>query len=153
MNNRHGFTLVEVITAVCIVAIILGAALMTLIASDSAYKRNTEQLYYQQQARNAMERIVRSLRESQSSLVVVNKNGNDRVVFSTPKVSGAAFCVVDQMLVSESSTGIQTPVASAIQRLKLVKEGDSIRIDLSAGKDLARGPSFSLVQVVQLRNE
>lgn len=154
MNNCRGFTLVEVISTAVIAAVLSGGLLTVMKVSDTTYKKESQMLYLQQQARNGMARMVSMLRESKASTVIAFNEGNDRIIFSTPKVSGMSFAVEDGVLALGGAYGTRTLIASDISRLKFVKDGIRLRIELAAASEQDKGLlTFPLLEVVRLRNE
>ncbi|MEI6437355.1 MAG: prepilin-type N-terminal cleavage/methylation domain-containing protein [Candidatus Omnitrophota bacterium] len=154
MNNRRGYTLIEAIMTAAISSVLLGALLMVMKVSDTTYKTESRMLYLEQQARNGMDRMVSQLRASKASTVVKTQDGNDMIVFATSTAAGASFYVDNGRLVRGGSYGVKTPISSDISRLKFIKSGARLRVEITATAAHDKGKlSFPLVEVVRLRNE
>lgn len=97
MKNRKAFTLVEILTVVVLGAIIISAAYGVYLASYKSYKYNSESAELTQNARIALERMSREIRQAQEIInpqtmpptadsptqnIIVFQDGH--TIFSTP---------------------------------------------------------------------
>jgi prepilin-type N-terminal cleavage/methylation domain-containing protein len=97
LKNRKAFTLVEILTVVLLGSLIIMAAYTVYLASYKSYKKNTESSELTQNARIALERMSREIRQAQDIIdplsmppsadsptqnIIVFQDGH--TIFSTP---------------------------------------------------------------------
>jgi prepilin-type N-terminal cleavage/methylation domain-containing protein len=74
-EDEAGFTLVEMLVAMVVVFLLLGAAFSALKASSSAVKTTSQLHNLNEEARQAINRMARDLRQAQSVVTAVNPDG------------------------------------------------------------------------------
>ncbi|MBR0184782.1 MAG: type II secretion system protein, partial [Synergistaceae bacterium] len=84
-NRRNGFTLVELLTAIVVMTIISGAAMMSLTAADQTAKREAERVQayiydLMRKADRAHVNFTMKLYGNGNNLIVTWNNGNTTVV-------------------------------------------------------------------------
>ena len=82
--GRKGFTLVELMVSITIFVVLVMALYGILRTGMSVYLTDGMLLDLQQEARNGMDRIVREVRQSKASSIMVGNADSDVLVFSTP---------------------------------------------------------------------
>ena len=154
MKSRKGFTLVELMVSSSIFVFLIMVLYGIIQAGTSVYFVDSTFLDLQQQARNAMDRIVREARESKSSTVIVVDADSDKFAFSTPSEGGVLYYRDGNNLIREYPPGTATIVATDITHLKFLKVGVQLMITLQAQKTAYnRTFTFPLSEDVKLRNE
>ncbi len=161
-----GFSLVEVLFSVAIF-VILGAALCGILATGSLiYTKDTALLDVQQQASNALDRIVRDIRASKRHTITNIGTGSDKIVVYVPTPVGG----VDEKRVAYYRTGsllkreYEYPIGTTVQTVTVASDIASLTFSPPTGNVLTIGVAaqkmsyqhlvtFSLVQKVRLRNE
>lgn len=129
--NEKGFTLVEVLMALTILLIVLGIAFNFLKTSFDLDRNISQSVDLQQNARFAMQSIVRDLKNG-TNIQLVN---SQRIKFTDGlgtqtveyRLSG------DQLIRDENNSN--SPVASSISQLNFAKGGDLITINLTASQN------------------
>jgi len=152
--NQQGFTLVEMLVGVMIFVVIATLLYGVVKTGTTVYFTDGIRLDLQQQARNAMDRIVREARESNASSIVAVDATSDKLIFSTPDESNIAYYRSGTTLVREYPSGVFLTLASDIGYLKFVKSGAELTISLKAQRTAYQQTvSFPLVEKIKLRNE
>ena len=64
MNNERGYTLAELLTAMAVMGLLLAGLLLTLQEGQTAYQYGAGRAEVQQNARVALERMLRELRSA-----------------------------------------------------------------------------------------
>ena len=157
--SKSGVSLVETLLSVAIF-VLLSAMLYTVICQCSIiYNADTALVSIEQQARNAMTRIVMELHQSNTSTAV-----NNVLTFKTPNLTVAPG-VVYQIDTANADTkrlndlirtynGQVTRIATNITSFIVVKTGTSIRIDIQTTQaDGTRQYQYTLSENVRMRNE
>jgi len=164
---KKGFTLVEILIAISISVVIGWAMISVLKVADVVWNQGEGLIDLQQQARQAMDGMIREARQSKAADMVVSGAGS-RVDFSIPSASGiiSYFLEVND-LTREHPSGAKQKVAANINSLSFCCVGgadcadcinaDALRISLGAGKNIrGRAVTFpvsgSLTEQVRLRN-
>lgn len=137
MNRINGldekaFTLIEVLVAASILLIILGIAFNLIVASLSLQKQTTESLELQQNARFAMDSIIRDLQNATNVELI-----NSHQLSFNDGANQVQYRVTNQQLIRDENNS-NSPVASNIASLNFNKQGSLIRIDLTANKGQQR---------------
>lgn len=83
LREERGFTLVELLTAMTLMMIVLGATLSPLDSLWRNTSHNERQNEAQDQARNAIDRMTRELRNTAGTSQLIEKAGGNDVVFKT----------------------------------------------------------------------
>ena len=110
----------------------------------------------EQQTRNAIDRIVRQVRQASSQTITANYNSttNDKIVFTIPTATGIQYYLNGTNLVREYPAGTTYNIASNISLLKFTLTGSLLQIQVNANKTMySQTISFLLTEKVRLRNE
>ncbi len=160
MMNTHfkhktdGYTLVEILLSLGILSFLLLCAYGVLETGNSVTVQDNALVTAQQQARNAMDRIVREVRGSSTAAITVINADSDRITFTIPTATGVMYYLSGANLVREYPSGTTVKVANSIGRLKFTVSGSLLQVDLRADvSTFGRTVSFPLKQKVRLRNE
>lgn len=174
-----GFTLIEVLISVVIMTIMIGGLFMVLNIADLNWSLGGGLLGLQQQARQAMDGMVREIRQSNNSHISIPASTN--IIFSIPTDITSvpvtyseliSYYVSSGQLFREHPMGSDPPdrvaVANDINSVTFcwchgatcdtcdnVNGGSNlVRIQVVAGRTVRQRPvSFSLTEKVRLRNE
>jgi len=155
-----GFTLVELLVGVLIFAFLMSAIFAVLNIGEITYNNDICLLNLQQQARLAMDGMVRELRQSNSSHISVVSDSE--VIFRIyPEAFGAELIgpiryylnVADNQIIREYPVGAEKIIANNVSNLAFSLDGGVLGIQISC-TDTVRGRdlSFSLGGEVKFRN-
>lgn len=144
--KAEGFTLVEVVVAVTILVIALSAALLLYAQGTLIYNREEVQVDVQENARIALDRLVRELRSAKE----INEVKINSITFTLDDGSRVRYYhdTFRQQLMREKGSGVN-PVASFIKDLRFEREPPYassdvlIKITLVAGERENEGYTFS----------
>ncbi len=153
-HRTNGYTLVEILLSVSILTFFLLCAYGVLEAGNTITVKGNALMTAQQQARNAMDRIVREVRGSSTLAIVVIGVNSDKVTVTIPTATGVMYYLSGTNLVREYPAGTTVNVANSIGRLKFTLSGTLLQIDVRADvSTYGQTVSFPLTQKVRLRNE
>lgn len=156
MKEIRGFTLIEVFVSLFILSIITGAIFMVLNTGDIAFNLDIGMLEIHQQARQAMDAMVKELRQAEDVLITVENQDSDRITFNTASASGISYYrnLNNNQLIREYPSGTLKALANNIARFKCVLADNLLEIQLRADKTVRqKAIVFPLAQIVRLRNE
>jgi len=154
MKNKSGFTLIEAMVSILLLSFILLGVHGVLLTASASSGTDLVMVDMQQQARNAMARLVKEVREASVLMYTRMDTNSDRVIFSTPAKQNVQYYLSGNNLVREYPPGVTNNVASNIFNLKFTRTGSLLQISLNADKVfMAKTVSFPLVANVRLRNE
>jgi MSHA biogenesis protein MshO len=158
MMNRRGYTLLEAIVTLLLLSVVLLGVYGVLQTGNTVFMKDITLLDMQQQSRNALDRIVREVRQASSQDIDVNFSGtNDRLSFKIPQIPTGTlirYYLSGANLVREYPAGTIVTVASNIDYLKFDATGALLTINARASKTIYSNPvSFLLKTKVRLRNE
>ncbi len=166
-----GFTLVEVLFTMAIISILIAGLFMVLNIADVTWSLDEGLLGLQEQARQAMDGMVRELRQSRGSNVTIT--GGTSIQFSIPTNITSepvaysdliSYYVDNGQLIRRHPLDESRVVANDINSLTFscwngtnwgddCSESNILQIWLSAGKTVRQRPlSFNLTEKVRLRN-
>lgn len=152
--GSNGYTLVEALVSIALLSFILLGVYGVLQTGNAVTTNDNALLEMQQQARNAMDRIVRDVRASSTQTITVVDADSDKISFTTPNATGIQYYRSGTDLVREYPSGTTQNVASSIAHLKFTLSGALLNINLRADKPIyGKTIPFSLVENVRLRNE
>ncbi|MBI3602399.1 MAG: prepilin-type N-terminal cleavage/methylation domain-containing protein [Candidatus Omnitrophica bacterium] len=152
--NTKAFTLVETMLCVLILSFVLLGVYGTLATGNALYTKDSTLLDMQQQTRNAMDRIVREVRQASSQTVTSISASSYKIVFSIPTATGVQYYLSGTNLIRQAPSGSTTTVASNIALLKFTLNGTLLQIQIQASKTIYNNTiSFPLTEQVRLRNE
>ncbi|MBF0122794.1 MAG: hypothetical protein HQL21_05240 [Candidatus Omnitrophica bacterium] len=155
INTRGGYTLPELLVSVSIFTLLIFGLSGIMQTGTAVYFQDSTLLDLQQQARNGMDRIVREVRQSNSSAITVIDAQSDRIQFSTPTKANIQIYRNGNLLVREYPLGTapQT-LATDITYLKFTKSGVQLFLDIRAERTAYQKTfSFPLREEIKLRNE
>ena len=152
--NMKGFTLVETMISMLILSVVLLGVYGVLNTGQKVCAKDFVLLEVQEQARNAMARIVKDVRQSSAATITVISASNHRLTFTIPSATGVQYYLNGTNLVREFPAGTMVNVASNIGLLTFTQTGTILQIQVRADKAFfSSTTSFSLVEKVRLRNE
>jgi type II secretory pathway pseudopilin PulG len=152
--GNGAYTLVEALISVSLLSFVLLGVYGVLVTGNTVVTNDNALLEVQQQARNAMDRIIRDVRASSTQTVTVISTDSDRITFTTPSKPNAKYYLSGTNLVLEYPSGTLINVASSIAHLKFTVSASVLQIDIRADKTLyGKTVSFYLTEKVRLRNE
>lgn len=166
---KRGFTLIEVLVSIAILSIVITGIFAVLNLGDMTWHSDMGLVDLQQQARQAMERMVKEIRQSRASDIAITEpgpNAGSRIQFRIPldittsPVNYSDFIIyyrnINNQLIREYQ-GTTKVLANYINSLNFSLSGNIVEIQLSAQKTVRnRTLSFplsgALTEQVKLRN-
>ncbi len=150
LKKTSGFTLFEVLVTAVILSVMTFTIFAVMNVVNVNYAVDLGLLNLQQQARQAMEWMVKETR--QASLVNIT-NGN-AVSINIPSATGIQYYLSNNSLVRQDPNGTTRRIANNISVLTFSQVGKMLTINVTADNTVLLKPlTFSLTQVVRLRNE
>ncbi|MEI6437771.1 MAG: prepilin-type N-terminal cleavage/methylation domain-containing protein [Candidatus Omnitrophota bacterium] len=156
MKNARGYTLLEILFTVAIFSVVILGVYGVLLTGDIVFNKDMTLLEMESQSRNAIDRIVREVRQASSQVITANYNGttNDKILFTTPSYAGVQYYLSGTALVREYPAGTVVKLASNINLLKFTLVGSLLTIQTQASQTLYNSAvTFPLIEKVRLRNE
>lgn len=156
MNSCRGFTLVEILVCLLILSVSMAGIFMVLNVGDIAFNLDIGMLELQQQARQAMDSMVRELREAQDLTVTVINQDSDRVSFNTSSEAGISYYrdANNNQIIREFPQQTKKVLANNIAYFKCAFTNPLLEVRLRADKAVRqKALTFSLAEKVRLRNE
>lgn len=159
-----GFTLVEVLVSTAILAVIFAGISLVLITGDKTWHYDMGLLDLQQQARQAMDGIVRECRQASLSTLSITENGA-RLDFSIPNISNPVAYLLSNNQIIRQHAAEEKILANDINALNFCcwhngncdsdcSVSNTLQVQIEAAKSALNRPiSFSLTQKVRLRND
>ena len=99
MKHRRAFTIIEVLFATVILAVVMAAGMLILTTGQSTWFTTEANIQLQENGRKAMDRMTGELRQSQAAQVVLfdggGPGGSDVIRFSVPVVCQAGNSLID----------------------------------------------------------
>ncbi|MFH1338439.1 MAG: prepilin-type N-terminal cleavage/methylation domain-containing protein [Candidatus Omnitrophota bacterium] len=147
------FTLVEVLVSAAILSLIIAGLYAVLNIGNATFGTDTKLLDLQQNARLAMEWMVRETRESSPAGTQIA--GGNSITFDTPNEADIQYYrdAANFRLVREYPTGTVRIIANNIETLSFSLSGFVLTIQFTARNPQRADLSLSLKQQVRLRNE
>ena len=148
MKNTKAFTLIELMIAMAIFSIILGAIYSVLSMGRTSYYTGDIQIVVQQEARKAMDKMTREIREASS----VNLSDDYPFLIQTNRIKYEVNSGQLQKIVEGGSTTVLANDVGNVQFTLI--GGDMVYITLTTQKNTVLGRSLSadLTSQVKLRN-
>lgn len=166
---KKGFTLIEILVSIAILSIVIAGIFAVLNIGDMTWHSDMGLVDLQQQARQAMDSMVREIRQTNTNPV----EGNISIVLASeitfsipPQNYGDAWIgpiryyldTQKDQIIREYPTGTTKVLANDINSLNFSLSGNVITIQLSAEKTVRnRVLSFpltgTLTEQIKLRNE
>lgn len=161
--SQRSFTLIEVLVSLAVFSTVLVLLAVVIVSGNQIYSGVTHFVELRQNARNAMDRIVREVRESNSSTVITDPNNAGSMILSFygPRFKDAAgalqpvrYSLDNGQVRREFPPGTVNAVAIYATQLSFVDAGPQIDIYIKVAKTVNNRPiEFSLNQKVRMRNE
>lgn len=156
MMNTRGYTLLELLFAVALFSVIMLGVYGVLLTGDLVFTKDMALLDMESQCRNAVDRIVREVRQASSQVITADYNGttNDKIMFTTPLATGVRYYLSGTTLVREYPAGHVAALASHVDLLKFTLTGSLLTVQARASQTFYNAAiTFPLIQKVRLRNE
>ncbi|MFZ2357152.1 MAG: prepilin-type N-terminal cleavage/methylation domain-containing protein [Candidatus Omnitrophota bacterium] len=161
-----GFTLLEVMISLVILSVLIAGIFGVLNISDKTYHNDMGLLELQQQVRQAMDGMVKELKQSKASSITIS-NAGARIDFKVPTdlttspvtyTSFIAYYRSGNQILREFPAGTTKVLANDINALTFSLTGNMLQVQLSAQQTVRqRVLTFPLTgfltQKVRLRNE
>ena len=152
LNKKKGFSLVEILIASVVFALIIGAMYTGLQAGQISWKTYGNNIVTLRDARNVLMIMAKELREAASgNPVVTTVPSSVTLVFTRPDVGVITYIwtVADNTISRQGTT-----IASNISSLSFDESADYITINLIATKETPGGQASNLTlkKKVALRN-
>ncbi len=154
-NPESGLTLVELLVTLAIIGFVITAVYTFYLSGLSGWKRSTDRMEYQQNARIAMDKMVRDLRYACAvELQEPAEEGLYReILFKVPGESRTLrFCRLGQNLVKNTSPTSHYHLVVALgitDLLFALNENGVVTITITAGSEKG---SFTLTSSIRPRN-
>lgn len=156
-----GFTFVEGLISVLILGLLMGGIVMVLKTADMSWHSESGLLDLAQEARQAMDGMIREMRQGNSNYVIIS-NAGARIEFKIPTDITAepvtysdniAYYLSGSQIIREYPLGTTKVLANNISSLIFSQSADTVGIALTASKDVReRTFTFSLEEKIRLRN-
>ncbi|MBF0595760.1 MAG: prepilin-type N-terminal cleavage/methylation domain-containing protein [Candidatus Omnitrophica bacterium] len=158
MKNARGYTLVELMVTVGLFSVIMLGVYGTLLTGDVVYTKDSAMLDMESQCRNAVDRIVREVRQASSQTITADFNAttNDKILFTIPTSIGIQYYLNGTNLVRfvAGAAGAGKTIATNVDLLKFTLTGSLLTIQVRASRTLyGQAIAYPLVEKVRLRNE
>jgi prepilin-type N-terminal cleavage/methylation domain-containing protein len=154
MNKQSGFTLTEITLAMAIFGFLLAIVLGSVLMFMHIYQQSSAARDVQQNARSAMEQIVRASRTATDAIVVSGSNGNDKLCIANGSADSWLVYFVDTagsapMLktgasqtgdCSDDPTNTSDVLSRTVQAVQMTakKIDNTVTIDLTVANDASR---------------
>lgn len=160
MKREKGFSLLEVLITLLILAFIVGGIFSVLWVSDISWDSVSGTLDVQQAVRQAMQNVTRELRQARPSDVTI-LNAGRTVTFRVPldnnippNYSQLITYDLSGAQIIRNSAGINYTLANDITSLIFSRSGAEVTIQIGAQKTVRQKTySWSLTEKARLRNE
>ena len=149
-----GFTLLEVLVSVAILGIIIAGIFAVSNIGNMTHYSNLEHLELQQNARQAMDLMVRELRESSPGDIIIDE-GNSQITFDTLSELGIQYYrdTQENQIIREYPVDTTRILANNIDGLIFYLNGNLLEIQITARRTQRRDLTLFLKERVRLRNE
>lgn len=161
-----GFSLVEILVVVAILGIIVAGIFVVSNVANISWDSSTGMLDLQQQARQAMERMVREIRQIDGGSPINITAGADDISFfitdditnpDSPVTYSVRYFLNASQVLRENPANdpdTQRVLANDVASLVFSQTNSILEIQLGLAKTIKQLPlSFSLTERVRLRNE
>ena len=156
LSAKEGFTFAETMVSALIFSILAIAILSVLIVGQKAWHSDTGKVELQQQARLAMDGMIREVRESSFAGITQPADGANsaRLDFATSESGETISYYLDgNQLIREYPAGTERILANDVEVIDFSLSGDVLTIELDLGKTVYGADlDFSLKEQVRLRN-
>ena len=150
LKKSRGFTILEVLIVLVILSVISSSIFALMNVANVNFSVGLGMLDLHQQARQAMEWIVKEAR--QASLVTIT-NGS-AISINIPSATGIQYYLGSNCLLRQYPAGTIRTIAHNISGLTFSQANKMLTVTVTANNTVQLKPlTFSLTQVVRLRNE
>ncbi|MDN5276951.1 MAG: hypothetical protein PWR01_916 [Clostridiales bacterium] len=150
MHGDKGYSLVELLAALAILAVVIGVGYSIYLMSVKGYTLEVSRVEVQQNVRSAASYIQRKLLTASEDEVSIEKRDG----LETLKVKDECFNLKDKTLRvnldCESSMSPFNPLAEGIEEFTFRKDGKKVEVTIGGG-DQERGDYFAITFEVLLR--
>ncbi|MCU0652551.1 MAG: type II secretion system GspH family protein [Candidatus Omnitrophica bacterium] len=165
---RKGFTLIELLVVVLIFGVLFSAILVVLTSSNNSWRAGRGKIVEQQEARRAMDEMIRLLRQTNSNWIIGGSSyslaisdSNKRIDFYNPVFSsGGAISTFNKItfkldpvnprrLLKKEGTANSVVIGSEVEDINFSVSNGLVTIQLITKKE----NNFSLTSQVALRNK
>ena len=143
ITNNNGLTLIEMMVTVVILSIIVLGLVTFFSGGIRSWISGQSQLKAQREARQAMDRMVREIREGSE----ITTDTNTKIIFNTPWVTGTTYELINGTLNRNS-----TPLINNVSILDFDASLSKIHILMEVDVDNDSNPDITLNTDVNLRN-
>lgn len=155
IRTKKAFTLVELMVSLFVFLIILVAVYSAFVISNKFFQTDSAALKSHQQARQAMNWLVKDLHEASSGNISLSYTspGVDKITFDTPSESGVQYYVNSEQLIREYPTGTTHIIATNITQVDYIIMANMIKITITATTTSLKRPiSIQMIEKIRLRN-
>lgn len=150
----RGFSLVEILVCIVILGIIIAAIFMVSNAANMSWDAFSAMLDLQQQARQAMEGMIREVRQSRPLDITITNLGGRINFFVPTSPQSVSYYLQSNQIIREHPLGTLKVLANDINSLSFSLAAFILEIQLEARRIVRqRTLSFLLREKVRLRNE
>ncbi|MBF0330352.1 MAG: prepilin-type N-terminal cleavage/methylation domain-containing protein [Candidatus Omnitrophica bacterium] len=156
MKNTRAYTMVEIVISIALFTVVMAGIYGALTTSQIIYNKNSAFMEMEAQCRNAVDRIVREVRQASSQTITTNFNSttNDKIMFTIPSAIGIQYYLSGTNLVRRAPDGTTKTIASNVDRLKFSLTGSLLTINVRASQTVyQQAITYPLIAKVRLRNE
>ena len=141
--KKEGFSLIEMMVVLAILSIITIGLVTIFSGGMRSWIGGQNQLQAQREARQAMDRMVREIREGSE----ITTDTNTKIIFDTPWITGITYEFLSNTLYRDS-----TPLINNVSVLDFDASLSKIHILMEVDVDEDGNPDITLNTDVNLRN-
>lgn len=161
--KRGGFTLIEILISMAILSLVMGGIYGVFNTADKTYNEDMGLVDLQQETRQAMDSMLREIRQASRPYANINANGS--LTFSIPTMLNITYQLdTSSHQIIRQLAGINKVLSNDIQSLSFCWwDGAScctsgcgnlevLQVSITSAKVARRPVTFSLTERVKLRN-
>lgn len=165
-----GFTLIEIMVTFVIMSFIVWSIYAIFNMADKTWNFDMGIVDLQQDARQAMDKMVKEIRQTRSSIVIIT--GGTQISFQVPidittspvtYSTPISYYLESNQIIREYPVNEKAVLANNIDNLNFTRTGDIVEIELTATKTVrgrtlcfpspCQNPKNTLLEKVMTRNE